>query len=162
VQGGIDNPPIVVATSRGKTVTMLLVSVLFAVIGTVMIVALPDNYGGYLCLVFFLLAVPVFVWRLVSPPRLEISPRGISWFNGRTTVDYLWKDFADFRAYQPSSRSLSKHLGFEYTSNCPKRDKTTAVSRALAGVDGSFGGQWEISTHDLASLLNRAKAKWGS
>jgi len=107
------------------------------------------------------LGIGIFIWRFLSPPQLEISPHGIVWFTGRKTLDYAWKDFAGFRAYRPSSRNLSKYVGYEYAPDNPKRGKMAAVAHALAGVDGGFGGQWEMSAEDLAELLNQAKQKWG-
>jgi len=147
--------------SRRKMAFLLFVAIAFAIAGAVMIAGNPRDYGGYFCAVFFVLAAPIFIWRLIAPPRLEVSPRGISWFNGRATLDYSWKDFVGFRAYRPSSRNLSKHVGFEFAPNYPGRGKMAAVAHALAGVDGSFGGQWEMSAQDLVDLLNQARAKWG-
>ena len=161
MQGSLDNPPIVITMSRGKMVLLLLIAMMFTIGGGLMIAHKPDDLTGYLCAGFFGLGIPVFIWRFLSPPRLEISPRGISWFTGHKTLEYAWKDFAGFRAYRPSSRNLSKYVGFEYARDSAKRGKMTAVAHALAGVDGGLGGQWEMPAEKLVDLLNQAKQRWG-
>ena len=161
MQGSLDNPPVTVMMSRGKTVWLLLLSLAFTAMGVWMANAHPRDWHGYLCAVIFALGTAIFFWQLFSPKRLEISAGGLSWFNGHKTRDYAWKDFTAFSAYRPSSRSLSKHLGFVYAPESPRKGKAAAFARAMTGVDGSFGGQWEMSPDNLADLLNKAKQKWG-
>ena len=165
--GSLDNPPIVIAMSRGKIVLLLLVSVVFVAGGVFLLVHDPQDPGdphnlrSYLCILFFGLGVLIFGWRLLVPTRLELTPAAIRWFDGRKTHSYSWKDIAEFRAYRPSPRTTSKYIGFEYVPGHPNRAKAAALARALVGVDGGFGGQWEMPAQDLAGLLNEAKRKWG-
>jgi hypothetical protein len=161
VQGSFDSPPIVITMSRWKMGLLMLIAIAFTATGAWMISRDSGDFRGYLCTGFFGLGVLAFIWRFLSPPRLEISRQGISWFTGRKTLDFAWKDFAAFRVYKPSSRAMSKYVGYDYAPDNPKRGRMAAVAHAMAGVDGGFGGQWEISADDVAALLNQAKAKWG-
>jgi hypothetical protein len=162
MQGSLDNPPVIIAMSRWKVGLLLIGSLLLAAGGAWMIAREPGKASGYFCLLFFGLCVLVFIWRFLSPPRLEISRDGLAWFNGRKTLTYAWNDFAGFRTYKPSSRNLSKYVGYQYREDHPKRGKMAAVARAIAGVDGGFSGQWELSADKVAALLNAAKDKWAS
>ncbi|HEX4634908.1 MAG TPA: hypothetical protein VH189_01925 [Rhizomicrobium sp.] len=161
MQGSLENPPVVISMSRRKVVWLLVLGVALTAMGVWLAANKPDDWRGYLCAGFFGLCIPVFVWQLLSPPRLEVSVRGIFWFTGRNTQTFLWKEFSGFRAYRPAPRTVSQHVGFEYAPDCPRRSKMTAVAHAMVGVDGSFGGNWEISAQDLADLLNQARQKWG-
>jgi len=160
MQGSLDEPPIVIAMSRWKMGLLLLASILFVVGGVWLIGREPHSMTGYFCTLFFGLCALVFIWRFLSPPRLEISPAGLVWFNGRKTLTFSWNDFAAFRTYKPSSRNLSKYVGYEYVEGHPRRGKMAAVARAIAGVDGGFNGQWELSADKVAALLNAAKDRW--
>jgi hypothetical protein len=160
VQGSLDNPPVIVVTARWKILLLLFVAAFFS--WMLFSIARHQHLNRlYFGAVLFGLCVPVMLWHICVPARLEISPSGITWFNGRKTVEYVWTDFADFRAYRPSSRAISKYVGYELIPQSPKRSRMTAVAHALAGVDGGFDGQWEMSADDLVTLLNQARAKWG-
>ena len=159
--GSIDSPPIVIVTARWKYVLLLAMCVALA--GLCFSVAWHGTQARlYLGAVFFGMAAPLMLWRILLPERLEISPNGLTWFTGRKTMTYGWREFAVFRAFRPSSRSLTKSfVGYDYVPDHPKRGKLTALNHVLVGLDGSFGGQWEISADKVASLLNEARLKWG-
>jgi hypothetical protein len=162
VQGSLDDPPIVITMSRWKTVLLFLLCMGFVVMGVWLVVKDPQKAIGYLCAGFFGLGIPVFIWRMLSPPRLELSRDGISWFTGAKTLKYPWSDFAAFRTYKPSGRGVSKYVGYLYAADHPGLGKMAAFTNAFAGVDGGFGGQWEMSADKVAALLNAAKGRWAS
>lgn len=68
------------------------------------------------------------------------------------------EDFVEFRAYRPSRRSVTKHVGFTLAEH--KRRSGHDLARRLAGVDGGFGGGWKVGAQSLADLLTEAKKTW--
>ena len=162
-RGSLDNPPLVITTSPGRMVWMCAVSVLFVAFSVYEIGwghVVKDVWKFYVAIGLFGLGIPVFIWRLVSPARLELSPNGLVWFNGRKAIDYSWSDFAEFRAYRPSPRMRSFFIGFDWAPHSAKRSSLSGVTRSVAGVDGSFGGSWSVDAETLAGLLNQATRRW--
>jgi hypothetical protein len=108
----------------------------------------------------------LLIGRLLSPPRLEMSRQGLAWFTGRKALRYDWNDFSGFCAYLPG-RGFFKYVGYNYASSSPTRRTMSTNAFVIApyvrdGIDGSFGGPWELPADDVVELLNQAKAKWGS
>jgi len=161
MQGNIDSPPIILVTARWKYFLLLIMCLGLAWM-CFSFAAQAAQKRLYIGAALFGLGAPVMLWRILVPERLEMSPAGLAWFTGRKTMTYGWREFAGFRAFRPSSRSLTKSfVGFDYVPDHPKRGRLTALNHVLAGVDGSFGGQWEMSADKVAALLNDARLKWG-
>jgi len=162
MQGSLDQPPIVIRSSQTTSLWMLLISIAFVASG-VLIVRDPTQNPvmGYLGIAFFGAGIPLFGYRLIRPDVLTVSPDGIIWRTLFRTFSRRWDDVQDFRPYAPTGRTISKHLGFDFTDSYrlhSKRLRRTAKS--LTGVEGSLGGGWELSAADLADLLNNAGTRW--
>jgi hypothetical protein len=164
MQGSLDLPPIVIRSSKSTSLLLLLIAVVFVAIGVGMLRDPTQTPAiGYLEIVFFGAAIPIFGWRLVRPDVLAVAPDGITWRRVLRTVHWAWDDIQNFRPYSPGSRTLSKHLGFDFTHSyrAQKRGFDHAVI-ALTSVEGSFGGGWEPSAAELADLFNQARARWAT
>jgi hypothetical protein len=162
VQGSIDQPPIVVRSSQSTSFVMLIISITFVAAGVLILKDPNQNLAvGYLGIAFFGLGIPVFAWRLIRPDILIVAPEGITWRNALRTSHWQWNDVQSFRAYSPAGRTLSKHLGFDFTdSSCAQTRRLRYGVKAIAGVEGSVGGGWELGAADLADLLNQARIRW--
>jgi len=156
-------PPIVIRSSRMTSALMLLICTGFVAIGVWLILRGPakDQIIAYLTMAFFGLGIPLFAWRLIRPDELTLAPEGINWRSVLRTSAFRWDDVQDFRAYAPSSRTVSKHVGFDFTASYrAQRGPLSDATRQLTGVDGSFGGGWELGAAALADLLNDARSRW--
>jgi len=162
-RGSLDDPPLVVTTSPARTVWFIIVAVFFVAMSVYEIQlghAGKDLWKFYATAVFFGLGIPVFIWRLLPPARLELSPGGLVWFNGRKAISYAWSDFGAFQAYRPTSRMRSYFVGFDWSPQSSKRRSLSDLTRNVTGVEGSFGGSWSLDTKTLVDILNQAKARW--
>lgn len=163
-RGSLDNPPLVVTTSPWKLVGLCAIAVLFVVLTLYAIgwgQAGKNTWQLYLAGGVFGLAIPVLIWRIVSPARLELSPKGLLWFNGSKSFRYSWSDFSEFRAYRPSPRMRSFFVGFRWTQNSAQRSAASGLVKSISGVDGSFGGNWSVEITTLVNILNEAQKRWG-
>ena len=141
---------------------MLLIAAAFVAIGVFMLRdPKEDPTISYLIIVFFGAGIPLFTWQLIHPGVLTLSPDGVSWRSPFRTVHYQWDDLQNFRPYKPTSKTISKHLGFDFTDSYRARHGGAyGLAKSLAGVEGSFGGGWELRAAELADLLNQARARW--
>lgn len=162
MQGSLDLPPIVIRSSIFTSLLMLLIAMIFVAIGVWVLRDPTENHTmAYLLIAFFGAGIPLFGWRLVRPDVLTVAPDGITWSTALRTVHWAWDDVQNFRAYSPASRTVSKHLGFDFTDSYRARNgQFSLTAKALTGVEGSFGGGWELGAADLADLLNKARARW--
>jgi hypothetical protein len=162
MQGSLDLPPIVIRSSRITAALMLLICTGFVAIG-IWIVRDPaeDHVAAYLASAFFALGIPLFMWRLVRPDVLTLTPEGINWRSIFRTSSFRWDEVQDFRPYAPSGKATSKHVGFDFSASYhAQHGALSRTARQLTGVDGSLGGGWELGATDLADLLNNARARW--
>jgi hypothetical protein len=162
VQGSLDQPPMVVRSSRSTSFVMLIISIVFVAAGVLILKEPSQNPAvGYLGIAFFGLGIPVFAWRLIRPDILIVAPEGITWRSALRTSHWQWSDVESFRPYSPADQTISKHLGFDFTdSYCAQNRQLRHTVKAIAGVDGSLGGGWELGAVDLADLLNKARIRW--
>ena len=162
VQGSLDQPPIVIRSSRLYSALMLLIAAGFVAIGAFMLRDPKESATiSYLIMIFFGAGIPLFAWQLIRPGVLTLAPEGASWRSPFRTVHYQWNDLQNFRPYKPAGKSISKHLGFDFTDSYRAgHGGSYGLAKTLTGVEGSFGGGWELSAADLAQLLNQARARW--
>jgi hypothetical protein len=162
MDGSFNLPPLIIRSSRTTSALMLLIAIGFVAAGVV-ILRDPnqDPTFGYLGIVFFGAGVPLFLWRLIRPDTLMLAPDGITWHSIFKTHHYKWDEVQGFRPYSPSSKTISKHLGFDFTDNYQAGGhQLRGTAKTLTGVEGSLGGGWEISAAELADLLHEAQARW--
>jgi hypothetical protein len=91
---------------------MLLISAAFVTTG-VLILKDPKESPtiAWLVMIFFGLGIPIFGWRFIRPDVLTLTPDGISWRTMFRSARWTWDDVQNFRAYKPTSKTISKHLG---------------------------------------------------
>lgn len=106
-------------------------------------------------LVFGLLMGGIGLWRLIAPPRLEITASGVRqtvlWRSNR----YSWNEIYDFRPVQFGLRPAG--VGFDFIDPTTKRAGLRRFNRSLVGVHAMLQSGWEIKPAALADLLNQAR-----
>lgn len=91
------------------------------------------------------------LFRLVLPARLELSPTGLVWFSGISTVRYAWSDFTGFEVVtRPRSGAYAAFVLAEKTKS----------RFAFSETSGSLGNGWDISVEELVLNLNDARRRW--
>jgi hypothetical protein len=160
--GSLDAPPAIIRSSRRNSALMLLIAAAFIAIGALMLRDPKQSATvSWLIMIFFGAGIPLFALRLIRPDALTLAPDGITLRNSLRTTNFSWADVQNFRAYRPTSMTISKHLGFDFTDSYrAMHGGAYGLAKTLTGVEGSFGGGWEIGATDLAELLNEARARW--
>jgi hypothetical protein len=160
MQGSPDQPPIVIRSWRGNSALMLLIAAGFVAIGAFMIRDPKQSAMiSWLIMIFFGAGIPLFGWRLIRPDVLTLSPNGMTWRSALRTVEWRWDDVRNFRPYSPAPKTISKHVGFDFTDSA-RGAQLRHAAKAMTGVEGSIGGGWELGAAELAELLNQARARW--
>ena len=162
MQGSLNAPPIVIGSSRTYAALMLVIAAVFVAIGAFMLRDPKESATiSWLIMIFFGAGIPLFAWQLIRPSVLTLVPDGVSWRSPFRTVHYRWDDLQNFRPYKPAAKSISKHLGFDFTDSYhAKRGGPYGLAMVMTGVEGSLGGGWELGAAELAELLNQARAQW--
>ena len=157
MEGSLENPPIVITTSRARSVWLVIASAVMVTMSAF------DLLTGSIAvatfgIVFFGLGGVVFLWMLVVPPQLEIGPSGIIQRVLWRTSRFAWADIYDFR---PTTIGLTrKTVGFDYLKPNPRRAGLRRLNSSIAGVQGVFQSGWTVDPPTLAALLNQARERW--
>jgi hypothetical protein len=158
MRGSLDNPPIIIVTSRSKFLLVLATCVAFMVSGIFMV--RDGRTDGYWIAGFFGLGVIVALWRVRIPARLELSPEHLLWFTGNKTIRFRWVEIQEFVAWHPVRSSTQ--VGIIFAPGSRLDTSATGFMLRAFDVSGSLGGSWEIKTSDLIRMLNTARERWGS
>jgi len=166
VRPSLDSPPIVVVAGEEKTLVGLLFFVALGGAAAACIfmdlhMTLRGYIGAYGSVVISCFCIPLGVWRLISPPRLTISPQGLVFFNGFKTQRYTWQEISEFVSYLPWGQNYSPHVGFIREKRQGEDSIWHDVTKTSAGIHGTLGSGWLVSTPDLVDLLNSARDRWG-
>jgi len=162
MQGSLDAPPIVIGSSRIHSALMLVIAAGFVAIGAFMLCDPKESATiSWLIIIFFGASIPLFAWQLICPSLLTLAPDGVTWRSPFRSAQWQWDDLQNFHAYKPTGKTISKHLGFDFTDGYhARRGGPHSAAKAMTGVEGSLGGGWELSADELAELLNTARARW--
>jgi hypothetical protein len=131
VQGSLDQPPIVIRSSRLYSALMLLIATGFVAIGAFMLRDPKESATiSYLIMIFFGAGIPLFTWQLIRPGVLTLAPDGalaqplphhpLS-MERRTELSPL---------YKPAAKSISKQLvSISPIATVPDTEDPTASQR---------------------------------
>jgi len=127
VQGSLDPPPIIDRDSNFKTLSMLMVGIVFVTVCVIALKDPPPNPGVlessvvlYPVTAFSGLVVLLATLGLIRPSQLTLAPDGITWRNVLRTYQWRWNEVQNFRSYRPLGFSLSKDIRFDYADNPSK------------------------------------------
>jgi len=161
MKGSLETPPIVIRAARWKSLLYLLICFFFAGIGAIALATGNMSlafWWAYVSVVFFGLGVVLFGWRILRPDTLALSPEGIFWRSLWRTIRWSWREVSNFRIV-PLGPS-TQQVGFDFTAAHEGQARLRAINAAVAGVEASLGGGWELAPAKLCDLLNAARAKW--
>jgi hypothetical protein len=161
MKGSLDNPPVLIFSSRWKSLLVLAGCLAFVAMGAFMLKSMnsddPQRRVAYLCIGFFGLGSPLMAWRFLFPDSLLLAPEGIVWRSALRTMRWTWQEVGNF---QVCRITRSGTVGFDFSPSYTKQIRLRATNKSLFGVEGSFTGGWEIGPDELARLLNAARARW--
>ena len=154
--GSLDNPPIVIRSSRRKTLLALMGCLAFIGAGlwTVQNASAKDPFSGWVAIIIFgLLAIGAF-WRLVSPATLTVSEDGLSYTGLTQKTVVPWRDVKGFKYEGWVWGVVGTRMGL----------KPPAVTMDFVAFSSSrrLPVGWETDAEPLCELLNRALARWGT
>ncbi len=118
---------------------------------------LAHNPMLWAILAVFALNLVVMGWILLDPPVLELSPSGIVYRAIVRTRRWSWSDISDFRAVRYGGVDA---VGFDYVAGKKRTSSASQTLGRITGAQGMLASNMEISSDELAGLLNRARVKW--
>ncbi len=168
--GSLEHPPIVIRSSRGKTLLLLLGSAAFVAAGAW---AVSDGSGqqdwrGWLAIVFFGLCAIAALWRLIRPETLTIAREGFHYTAPMGSTAFSWTEIERFRfkgwawATTIGRPTLdSPTVWIEFSIKNKPLDRLQALSSAGSGTARQMPGGWEVDAEPLCELLSQALERWG-
>jgi hypothetical protein len=151
----MDSSPCVLYPSRTKSLTFLVVSVLFVVGG----IWLREDgpVAAWLTIVFFGLGAAVFGANLLpGSSYLKLTSEGFEQRVLFRTHSEAWKNIQRFEAYR-NPTSSSRLVGLFYEPDYASTARGVAgrkISRSMVGVDGALPDTYGMSADELAELMN--------
>jgi hypothetical protein len=145
--------PLVLRSSRRRTLGLLAIAVLCATMGVLMVTS--GTPYGWLVLVFGFMGTVVFVGLLVRPNRLELSERGLTTvtLGRRWSVD--WSQCGEFRATHNSlNLGAPQVVVFDCTAPGVRGHPLELGAEVLAGANAALPETYGRAATDLAALLN--------
>ncbi len=145
MRGSLDEPPIVVRTSRAKAGLRLgVLALLLLAMSPVAHAHWRSNPLAWILIGLFGALALTSVWELLAPGRLIIGPDGME-------QRHLWRrrhwSWRQARRFQPARNRFYRFVGF---------DRPPGSGRDA----GDLNQDWELPPPALASLLNAARARW--
>jgi hypothetical protein len=140
---------LVLKTSRGSKLGLLLVSVVFVVLGLLMVTTGGgDVTWGWLSILFFGLCTLVFAYQLLHRETLTLTREGFAFTNLGRTHHFNWSEVDDFGVARMRARwQTLKRVGF-----CTEHD--SGIARALwGGYDAALPDSYGLSPDHLAALM---------
>ena len=150
--GSLNQPPIIVRSSRTKVFWAFLASVCIAAIGIFdfLLAQTPPPASGLFVTTLCVFGSAYCAWKLARPDILELSPQGLIYKMRLSNRKYGWSEINIFRVKEHFGKGRSWYtVAFDCNSDDP--DKIYQVD---------LGNQWEIANADLCDLLDQARAKW--
>lgn len=156
MKGSLDHPPIVVQSSNIFSLLQCLAG--FAV-GFYFLSTFPIDRN----LTFYLLAIAAaFAWALASlfqvlrVQRLEVSPDGVTLFDGLVSTAYGWRDIEYFTVLPTMTGDA---LGITLTREAADQlEPFEGVPFADQTIN--LGSHWKMSIPALVDLLCDARERW--
>ena len=154
MKGSLDNPPIVIRRSFWRTLGFMAVAGAFVTLAVLLYSKNPVAMS--VGIAFFGLGIPLGIVMLFV--RVELSPKGIAWFDGWRRRDFLWNDFAEFTV----AAIPFGVVGFVLSDTSNKAVPNRRASRAMFGIDGAFPFDLELAPQALLELIAAARARWAA
>jgi hypothetical protein len=144
--------------SRLKAVLLLLGSVAFVVLGTLMAQQKPAL--GWMCVAFFGLGIVASILMFVPGLiHLRLDAEGFEMKSlGRKTHRVRWIDVARF---QLVSMSGAKMIAIEYRPEYEQQRLMRNTVSKITGVEGAVGNVYAIPLAELERVLNEWLARHG-
>ena len=143
-----------IKSSRGKTVFFLMISMALASI----FVMNPsetaaDSYNSFLGVAFFGLGSVIFVFLLIHPQRLLLSPTGFQVSGGliRSPKHVLWHEVGPFFVYYGM-------VGYDFVPGA-RQDSALIRLNRLLGAEAALPKGWPESAERMVERLNAFRDK---
>ena len=151
----------VLSSSRRRTFAFLLLSVVFGVIGVLMVGA--DAPYGWMVAAFGLVGTVVFTIMLLRPNRLELAEEGFTTVTLGRRWDVKWSECGKFRAsVVDMSLRAPSIVVFDCSAPSVQGHPLETAAQALAGANAALPETYGMSAADLAAGLNSYRDANGS
>ncbi len=156
----LNTPPVVIRQSRLKIFGYLLIAVTFVVIACFMTqdknLSLRATIGMWLGFALFGPGALLFLYLLIRPDSLELTPEGMTYRALRGPKSWRWEEIGEFHIFRVRN---ARHVAFSFASRPAQPNLLQRVNASL-GADGSLGTGWSLSAEQMVTLLNQALVRW--
>lgn len=146
-------PPRVLHSSRRRSLGLLALSLVFAVVGVLMVGAEAEY--GWLVAAFGLVGTAVFAVMLLRPNRLELSAEGLTTVTLGRRWHVKWSECGPFRTskvdYSVAGPSM---VVFDCSAPGVRGHPLEASAEALSGANAALPETYGMPAEALAALLN--------
>ena len=153
--------PLVIRASSGKTLLMLLASLVFVLGSALMIYVSKDDdtTGLWWCMAFFGPCALVFAWLLVRPQMLVLNGQGFILGGGLVRSPKLvpWKDIEGFFVVH-RRRRIGDMIGYNFAPGVKKSSVMRSVTKSL-GAEAALPQGWTLSPEEMVVLLNEYRRR---
>ena len=145
--------PLVLRSSRRRTLGLLALSLVFGVVGVLMVGADADY--GWLVAAFGLVGTAVFTVISLRPNRLELSEEGLTTVTLGRRWSVKWSECGEFRTskvdYSVAGPSM---VVFDCSAPGVRGHPLEAVAEGLSGANAALPETYGMPAERLAALLN--------
>ncbi len=154
--GSLDEPPIIIRTSREVSLRGLFFCFIIALVSIVSLATIdaPARDNRYLFLAGAVVGGLFFSWQALRPSTLTLTPDGLTWGNSLRSRHWAWTEISNFR---PSSVG---GIGCDVADSRATTKLLSFVNMRLVGRNGAIGFGWEGGSVFVAELLETARARW--
>ncbi len=145
--------PITYTSSPLKMLGLLAGSLTFVCIGLFLVIS-EGTKEGWLAIGFFGLGIPIAIFRMIKPSKLELTLQGFVEHTRRHAKFYNWVDVTEFRVRKIST---SGPLGPKFVSFDIYEEEGKALSsiaKTLSGNNAMISDTYGMSAKDLADIMN--------
>lgn len=143
--------------SKTKSVLFLLLTLVFVVIGILMIL---DGAGmGWLVTIVFGLGTITFILNMLPQASyLKLDSEGFEMCSLFRKHRYSWEDVSYFGVGRISH---NKMVMFDFSDRYQKARKARKISSMIAGAEGALHDNFGMKAEELADLMNAYKVGSG-
>jgi hypothetical protein len=147
--------PIVLRSSRRKTLFILIGSIAFFALGIFFLgheVSLKTTIGGWVLVVLFGICIIACAIHLVAPgvSALHLHREGFNYTSIFRRASFTWSDTKDFEVWTSHNNKLVAFDNFH-----SKKSWLKSVDTALMGRNTGLPGTYGVSAEDLVTVLNK-------
>ena len=143
----------VIRGSKMKAIQLLVISIALVTLGVFLI--LKGNIWGWVCSIFFSLAIPVAVLQLFRKSYIRLDTEGFEVNSGLKPWRLNWNDVESFYVGKIHGNKI---IGINFSDTYNEMVTGREISSTLSGMEGAINNQFKMKPELICEHLNNWKA----